>query len=168
MIDGKRGWQMADRCRRAMKVEASRVLDLAPPSWKKRSFEAICQRRTFRWCTSATSHPYEPRRALVAFSYARRPVVAKEIRNKGERTPCGRPRWFWREREREKGRECALLWRGKARSFLVAQKTWSQTQIKRLLRVSRLSIVVAVNLRERSWSKGWRKERKKKTRGVVY
>lgn len=61
-----------------------------------------------------------------------------------------------------------VLYSGKARSFLAAQKTWSQTQIKRLLRVSRLSIVVAVNLRERSWSKGRRKGGGKKTRGVVY
>lgn len=68
--------------------------------------------------------------------------------------------------EREKRRECALLWRGKARSFLVAQKTWSQTQIKRLLRVSRLSIVVAVNLRERSWSKE-REEEKDSRRSLL-
>lgn len=75
---------------RPMKVE--RVLGLAPkPRGKKevskQFVSVVLLGRTHRRRT-----PYEPRRALVAFSYTRRPVVAKEIRNKGDRTLCGRPR----------------------------------------------------------------------------
>lgn len=91
---------------------------------------------------------------------ARRP--AKEIRNKGgpvreEEIPRGRGR----------ERTCVLF---RESSFLSrSTKTWSQTQIKRLLRVSRLSIAVAVvNLkgeREREVEGGGGR---KKTGGVVY
>lgn len=89
-------------------------------SWKKKkSFRSNLSPsyfRTFRSCIG-DQPPYEPRRALVAFSYTvRRPVVAKEIRNKGERTSCGRPRWS-RGRGRERERK---LWRALFResSFL--------------------------------------------------